>query len=176
MDTVIDLLLAGNAGMVYHGMDERDVQKIMKADFISICSDAGAREPGAGVPHPRGYGSNARVLGHYVRELHNLTWEDAIRKMTSLPAQIFHLKDRGYIREGMWADITIFNPDTVTEKATFVNPHQFSEGIEYVLVNGKIVVNQEQDTDLLPGIPLYGPGKQEPETRDRRQEISNQPL
>jgi N-acyl-D-amino-acid deacylase len=155
--TIIDIYLNGGASCVYHVMDEEDVVKIMRSPIVSVCSDSEVREFGKGKPHPRGYGSRARVLGKYVREMNVLTLEDAVRKMTSLPAGVFRFKDRGLIHENYWADITVFDPDRVIDKATFENPHQYSEGIEYVFVNGELVVNKGKITDNLPGKPIYGP-------------------
>ena len=155
--TITDIYLEGGASCVYHVMDEEDVVKIMKSPLVSVCSDSGVRKLGEGKPHPRGYGSRARVLGKYVREMNVLTLEEAVRKMTSLPASAFKFKDRGLIHENYWADITIFNPDTVIDKATFENAHQYSEGIEYVMVNGELVVDNGEITNNLPGKPIYGP-------------------
>ena len=155
--TIVDIYLKGGASCVYHTQSEEDVVNIMRCPLVAICSDGGLQEPGEGKPHPRSYGSNARVLGRYVRENKVLTLEDAIRKMTSLPALAFRFKDRGVLREGYWADITIFNPDTIIDKATFENPHQYSEGIEYVIVNGEIVFANRKLTGKLPGKPIYGP-------------------
>jgi N-acyl-D-amino-acid deacylase len=110
------------------------------------------------VPHPRGYGNNARVLGRYVRELKLITLEDAIRKMTSLPAQTFGFRDRGLIREGFAADLVIFDENTIADQATFDKPHQYPLGISYVLVNGVAVFENNQMTTARPGIALRGPG------------------
>ena len=145
--------------MVYQVMDEGDVQSIMRQPFTMIASDSGVRAFGSGVPHPRGYGNNARVLGRYVRELKTLTLEDAIRKMTSLPAQTFGLKDRGLIREGFAADLVIFDENTVADKATFVQPHQYADGFAAVIVNGEVVFDGKQMTGAMPGKPIYGPGR-----------------
>jgi N-acyl-D-amino-acid deacylase len=131
----------------------------MRQPFTMIASDSGVRTFGAGVPHPRGYGNNARVLGRYVRELRLITLEDAIRKMTSLPAQTFNLRDRGQIREGFAADLVIFDDATVGDKATFEQPHQYAEGFSTVMVNGKLVFDGTQLTGAMPGQPLYGPGR-----------------
>ena len=135
-------------------MDEKDVQNIMRQPFTMIASDSGVREFGAGVPHPRGYGNNARVLGRYVRELKVITLEDAIRKMTSLPAQTFNLRDRGQIREGFAADIVIFDESRISDKASFEQPHQYAEGFSTVIVNGKIVFDGARMTGELPGRPI----------------------
>ena len=157
--TIIDIYLKGGASCVYHTQSEENVKTIMKAPFVSICSDSGVRVLGEGKPHPRGYGSNARVLGKYVREEKVIPLEEAIRKMTSLPAQVFKFSQLGLIREGYQADLTIFDPETVIDKATFEDPHQYSEGINHVIVNGKIVFSNGAFTGRLPGKVLYGPGK-----------------
>jgi len=140
--------------MVYRQMAELDVQSIMRQQFTMIASDSGVRNFGSGVPHPRGYGNNARVLGKYVRELKIIPLEDAIRKMTSLPAQTFNLRDRGQIREGFAADIVIFDETKVTDKATFEAPHQYSEGFSNIIVNGRIVFDGTKMTGAMPGRPL----------------------
>jgi N-acyl-D-amino-acid deacylase len=139
-------------------MSETDVQNIMRQPFTMIASDSSVRVFGEGVPHPRGYGNNTRVLGKYVRELKLITLEDAIRKMTSLPAQTFNLRDRGLIKEGFAADLVIFDENTIADKATFENPHQYAEGFSQVLVNGEIVFDGAKMTGKFPGQPLYGNG------------------
>jgi N-acyl-D-amino-acid deacylase len=154
----IDIYLAGGASCVFHTMDEQEVETIMKCPIVSIASDSGVRQFGRDMPHPRGYGTNTRVLGRYVRERKIIPLEDAVRKMTSQPAAVFEFKDRGAIKVGNWADLTIFDPETVSDKATFDQPHQYPVGIAGVLVNGKIVFENEKMTDALPGVPLYGPG------------------
>jgi N-acyl-D-amino-acid deacylase len=158
IEQILDMQLAGGAGMVYHGMNEKDVERIMKHSLTMIASDSGVHQPGQGVPHPRGYGNNARVLGEYVHHRKLITLEDAIRKMTSLPAQTFKLKDRGLLREGMWADIVIFDPEKIHDTATFKSPHQYAEGMPFVLVNGTPVVFEGKHTGVYPGQVLYGPG------------------
>ncbi|MEO6334293.1 MAG: D-aminoacylase [Pyrinomonadaceae bacterium] len=154
IDQILEMYDKGGAAMVYRVMDESDVQNIMRQPFTMIASDSGVREFGAGVPHPRGYGNNARVLGHYVRELKVITLEDAIRKMTSLPAQTFNLRDRGQIREGFAADVVIFDESKIADKATFEKPHQYAEGFSSVIVNGKIVFDGIKMTGAMPGQPL----------------------
>lgn len=149
--TVLDLMQAGGAHMVYHSMGQQDVERILRYPNTAVASDGGVQEPGVGVPHPRSYGTNARVLAEFVRMRKVLTLEDAIRRMTSLPARTFGFRDRGRILEGMAADLVLFDPDTVQDKATFQEPHQFSEGFEMVLVNGIPVVDQSQPTGALPG-------------------------
>jgi N-acyl-D-amino-acid deacylase len=159
IDQILEMYDKGGASMVYHSMNEDDVQRIMKEPFTMIASDSSVREFGAGFPHPRGYGNNARVLGRYVRELKLITLEDAIRKMTSLPAQTFGLRDRGQIREGFAADLVIFDENTVGDKATFEQPHQYAVGFSSVIVNGQVVFDGEKMTGAMSGQPLYGNGK-----------------
>jgi N-acyl-D-amino-acid deacylase len=157
IETILDLTIKGGASMVFHSMDEADVENIMKYPFTMIASDSGIREFGAGVPHPRGYGTNARVLSKYVRERKIIGLEDAIRKMTSMPAQKFGFKNRGLLRAGMAADIIIFNPETVKDQSTYETPHAFSTGMEYVIVNGKITLKQIKHTGVRNGTILRGP-------------------
>jgi N-acyl-D-aspartate/D-glutamate deacylase len=112
-----------------------------------------------GKPHPRSFGTNVRVLGKYVREERIIALEEAIRKMTSLPAQVLGLKDRGLLREGYWADIVVLDPDTVIDTATYESPKRYPKGVDYVLVNGAIVIDGGVHTGARPGKVLYGPGK-----------------
>lgn len=157
IEQIIAMYEAGGAGMVYHGMNEDDVQRIMREPFTMIASDSGVRQQDESVPHPRGYGNNVRVLGRYVRELQIISLEDAIRKMTSLPAQTFGFRDRGMVREGFAADLTIFDDKTIADRATFDKPHQYPVGISYVVVNGELVFINEQMTNVRPGVALRGP-------------------
>lgn len=154
IDQILEMYDKGGASMVYRVMDESDVQNIMRQPFTMIASDSGVREFGTGVPHPRGYGNNARVLGRYVRELKVITLEDAIRKMTSLPAQTFSLRDRGQIREGFAADVVIFDETKITDKATFEQPHQYAEGFSTIIVNGQVVFDGAKMTGVMPGQAL----------------------
>lgn len=154
IEQIIEMYMAGGAGMIYHGMNEADVQNIMREPFTMIASDSAVRRFGEGVPHPRSYGNNARVLGHYVRELRVLALEDAIRKMTSLPAQTFNLRDRGLVREGFAADLVIFDDTTIADRATFEQPHQYPTGISYVIVNGEMVLADGKLTGARPGQAL----------------------
>lgn len=158
IEQIMEMYEKGGAQMVYRTMSEDDVKNIMKEPFTMVASDSSVREFNVGMPHPRGYGDNARVLGHYVRELGVVTLEDAIRKMTSLPAQTFGLRDRGQIREGFAADIVIFDPATVTDRATFDQPHQYAEGFSCILVNGQVVFDGQKMTSAMPGEPIYGNG------------------
>jgi N-acyl-D-amino-acid deacylase len=155
IEQILEMYEKGGAGMVYRVMDETDVQNIMRQPFTMIASDSSVRDFGEGFPHPRGYGNNARVLARYVRELKIISLEDAIRKMTSLPAQTFNLKDRGLIREGFAADLVIFDETKITDKSTFEQPHQYAEGFQSVIVNGKVVFDGKQMTDAMSGQPLY---------------------
>ncbi len=157
VDTILELMLAGGAQMVFHGMSEDDVRLILQYPFSMIGADGGV-QTGRGVPHPRSYGTNARVLGKYVREEKLISLEDAVRRMTSLAAQKFQLKDRGLLREGFAADIVIFDEKTVADRATFENPHQFSAGFQAVIVNGQVVVEDGKHTGVRPGSTLKGPG------------------
>ena len=112
----------------------------------------------AGLVHPRAYGTYPRILGRYVRELHSISLEEAIRKATSLPAQRLGIRDRGLLREGFYADIVVLDPQAVMDRATYEKPHQYAEGIAYVLVNGEIVVDEGHITDARPGMVVRGPG------------------
>ena len=144
--------IKGEATMVFICMDEEDVKTVISSSLSIIISDSWVIAPrGGGKPHPRGYGSFSRVLGKYVREEKTLTLEEAIKKMTSMPAKKIGLKDRGILKEGYWADITIFNKDEIKDKATFKNPHQYAEGIYYVIVNGEFAVNKGEITGKKPG-------------------------
>lgn len=151
IEMVLEIEKNGSASGVFHGMNEQDLQTFMKHPNTMIACDSGLRKFGESVPHPRGYGNNARVLGRYVRELKVLRLEDAIRKMSSLPANTFQLKQRGLLREGFWADIVVFDPDKVTDPSTFNDPHHYATGIPYVLVNGVPVIKDSKHTSATPG-------------------------
>jgi len=163
-DTCFNLIVeeGGFVDGVHHNMSEDDVRMIMRLPWVAIASDGSALRPegvlGDGLPHPRSYGTNPRVLGHYVRDEHVLTLEDAVRKMTSLPAQILRLKDRGLVREGYWADIVVFDPATVADRGTYERPAQYPVGISDVLVNGVAVVRAGEHTGAKPGMTIYGGG------------------
>jgi N-acyl-D-amino-acid deacylase len=145
------MMLDGGASMVYHFMAEDDIERIMRHPMVGVASDAGVIEFGNGVPHPRGYGNTVRVLGRYVRERKVITLEEAVRKMTSLPARQFGLAGRGEIRVGAAADLVIFNPATVADAATFEAPHAYPVGILHVLVNGVPVVRGGEQLPARPG-------------------------
>lgn len=148
------MMLGGGASMVYHLMSDEDVDRIMRHPEVAIASDSSVLVIGDGIPHPRGYGNNPRVLGEYVRTRHVIPIEEAIRKMTSLPAEHFRFNKRGLLKPGYAADITIFDPATVADTATFEKPHAFAAGVPYVIVNGVVVVRKGQDTGALPGQTL----------------------
>jgi N-acyl-D-amino-acid deacylase len=145
------LMLNGGASMIYEFMDEGDIARIMRHPMVSIASDAGISDAGDGATHPRGFGNTARVLGEYVRERKVLLLEEAVRKMTSLPAAFFGFQDRGVVREGGFADLVLFDPATVRDEATYASPRAFPKGIPHVLVNGVFVVRDGKTTGERPG-------------------------
>jgi N-acyl-D-amino-acid deacylase len=149
----------GTISGVFHTMSEADVRNVMKQPWVAIASDGSATNlDEEGVPHPRSFSTNARVLGHYVRDEHVLTLEDAVRKMTTLPAQILGLRDRGQVREGFAADLVIFDPAAVRETNSFEKPKSYPVGIPYTIVNGVLVVDRGTHTGARPGQPLLGRG------------------
>lgn len=154
IETILELEQNGSASGVFHGMNEDDLQTFMRHPNTMVACDSGLRVFGKDVPHPRGYGNNARVLGRYVRDLKVLRVEDAIRKMTSLPANTFRFKQRGELREGFWADVVVFDPEKVSDPATYNDPHHYAAGIPYVLVNGVPVVQAGEHTGVRPGMGL----------------------
>jgi len=156
-ETAMEIVAKGGASAIFHAINEDDLVRILKDPLTMIASDGGVEIPGRGVPHPRSYGTFARVLGVYVREKRALSLEDAIRKMTSLPAQRLGLHDRGLLRPGMKADIVIFDPARVRDRATFADPHQYAEGVSFVIVNGTIVLDDGKMTEARPGRALLGP-------------------
>jgi N-acyl-D-amino-acid deacylase len=168
LDALMDLVIADkdHVGAIYFTMNEDDVRYAMKQPFVSVDTDYGEVSPtgplAEGKPHPRAYGTFARILGKYVREQHLLTLEEAIRKMTSLPAHRVKLRDRGELKRGYFADITIFDPQRVNDVATFEDPARPSVGIEYVFVNGVLSLEHEKPTGQLGGRPLRGPGYRGP--------------
>jgi N-acyl-D-amino-acid deacylase len=160
-EQMMDILQAGGAQVVLHKMAETDVERIFKDPFTMVASDAGVLDINSNsIPHPRGFGNNARVLGVYVREKKLVGLEEAIRKMSSLPAQTFNLFDRGVLRPGLAADIVIFDEKTVADRATFQQPKQYAVGIEYVLVNGQVVIEKGNHTGARSGQTLRGRGAQ----------------
>ncbi len=157
-ETILEMVEKGSAQMVFFSMNEDDLKRIMQYPYNMFASDAGIARFGSGVPHPRSYGTNSRVLGVYCRQLAILSFEEAIRRMTSLPAQKFNLHDRGLIREGMAADVVIFDPLTVGDQATFSQPHAYAQGIRHVIVNGKLTVEDGKHNGERNGMFLKGPG------------------
>ena len=164
LETVFELILAdkGQTGAIYFMMSEEDMRAAMRAPFVSFCTDSGARAndgPLAGAKsHPRGWGTYPRILGRYVRQEKLLTLEQAIQKMTAMPARRVGLRDRGLLREGMFADVTVFDPERIIDRATFEVPNQHPEGVKYVIVNGHLSVDDGKWTSALAGRPLRGPG------------------
>jgi N-acyl-D-amino-acid deacylase len=163
MDALFDVLIEDpTTGVAVFGMSQPDVTLALQQPWVSICNDSSGTSPegilGQEHPHPRAYGTFPRILGKYVREEKALTLPDAIRKMSALPAQRLRLTDRGVLKAGMWADVAVFDPATIRDLATFDNPNQLSEGMEYVLVNGVPVIDQGKMTGKLPGRVLRGAG------------------
>jgi N-acyl-D-amino-acid deacylase len=156
-ETILEMVEKGSAQMVFFSMHEDDLRRIMQYPYNMFASDAGIARFGSGVPHPRSYGTNSRVLGTYVRDLKVISLEEAIRRMTSLPAQKFNLRDRGLIHKGLAADLVIFDPQKVGDKSTFTQPHAYAEGFEYVIVNGKITAQQGKHTGERNGQFVKGP-------------------
>jgi dihydroorotase/N-acyl-D-amino-acid deacylase len=148
---VLEGVVNGGASMVFHVIDEGDVRRIMAHPMTMVGSDGRLSRPGEGVPHPRNYGTFPRVLGEYVRNQHVLTLEQAVNKMTGMSARRLGLTDRGCIRAGCFADITVFDPATIADKGTFTEPHQYPVGIDWVIVNGTPVVAEGTFTDARPG-------------------------
>jgi N-acyl-D-amino-acid deacylase len=164
MDTLFDLLIEDKAftECAVFGMSEPDVVLALQQPWVSIDNDSSGTSPegilGEEHPHPRAYGTFPRILRKYVREENKLALEEAIRKFSALPAQRMRLTDRGVLKQGMWADVVVFDPETIRDLATFDNPNQLSQGMEYVVVNGVPVIEQGKMTGALPGKVLRGPG------------------
>jgi N-acyl-D-aspartate/D-glutamate deacylase len=166
VDALFELIIEndGSVPTVYFHHSEEDMQYALKQPFVSIGSDGTAVRPDGPLakdhPHPRYYGTFPRILGRYVRELKVLSLEEAVRKMTSANAAKVSLYDRGLLRPGFHADVTVFDPQTIIDKATFENPHQYAVGVEYVIVNGTTVLERGKHTAARPGQILYGPGRE----------------
>jgi N-acyl-D-amino-acid deacylase len=154
IETILEIEKHGGASAVFHGMSEADLEVFMKHPNTMFASDSGVRRFQQDVPHPRGYGNAARILGEYVREKKVLRLEDAIRRMTSLPARTFRIKDRGELREDAWADIVAFAPELVSDPSTYKDPHHYATGMKYVFVNGTLVVENDQHNGARPGMIL----------------------
>ena len=161
MDTCIDIMAdeGGNVSGIFHTMSEDDVRKVMRLPWVAVASDGSAINLDApGVPHPRNYSTAVRVLGHYARDEQVLTLAEAVRKMTSLPASILGLTDRGQLKPDLAADIVIFDPATVGETNSFEKPKSYAKGVPYVLVNGVLVIDKGEHTGAKPGKPIRGRG------------------
>ena len=164
LDALFDILVEDRlqTGAIYFLMQEADVRTAIPQPWVSFGLDSPAVRTdgilGSFPSHPRGYGTFARLLGRYVRDEHLLPLEQMIRKMTSLPAQSMRIQDRGVLKPGMWADVTIFDPATVHDVATYENPNRYAEGVRYVIVNGQLVLDAGQMTATLPGRVILGPG------------------
>jgi N-acyl-D-amino-acid deacylase len=154
IELVLDMHVNGGASGVFHGMSEDDLTRFLSHPNTMIASDSGVREPGEAMPHPRGYGNSARAISRYTRELGVLRLEDAVRRMTSLPASAFRLAHRGLIHEGYWADLLVFDPATFGDLATYDKPHQYATGLDWMLVNGVVVVDRGEQNGALPGRAL----------------------
>ncbi|MGH9331111.1 MAG: N-acyl-D-amino-acid deacylase family protein, partial [Vicinamibacterales bacterium] len=150
-EVAVDLISRGGASIVSFNMSEADIDRIMRQPWTMTSSDGGLVAPGAGRPHPRNNGAFARKLARYVRDRRTVPLEFAIRSMTTLPAEVFGMKDRGVLREGAWADVAVFDPAAVQDRATYADPHPLAAGMEYVLVNGQVVVDGGRFTAALPG-------------------------
>jgi len=157
-ETAMDLVSKGGCSAVYHAIDEPDVVRIMRSPYSMIASDGDIPVFGQAAPHPRSYGTFARVLGVYVREQHVIGWEEAVRKMSGYPAERLKLWDRGLLRPGMKADVIVFDPAQVGDRATYEKPHQYSVGVNEVIVNGKLALHEGKVTADRPGRVLVGPG------------------
>jgi dihydroorotase/N-acyl-D-amino-acid deacylase len=164
-ELVMDLVRRGHCTAIYHAISEEDLVRILKHPATMIASDADPGEPtfGEDVPHPRAYGTFARVLAVYVREQHVISLEEAVRKMSSFPAARLRLPDRGLLRPGFKADIVVFNPASIQDRATFERPHQYATGVQLVIVNGDVVLRDGKMTGARPGRVLRGSGYRKPE-------------
>jgi N-acyl-D-amino-acid deacylase len=149
---------------IYHMMSEGDIETALRFPWTSIGSDAGAvlaigATDATGLPHPRSFGNHARVIARYVKDRHTISLEEAVRKMTSWPATRMRLANRGTIKEGHWADVTIFDLEALDDRATYERPMEFPAGIEYVIVNGVVTIEKGRHTGAKAGKVLYGPGR-----------------
>jgi N-acyl-D-amino-acid deacylase len=156
LEAAREMMRRGGASMVYHFMSDDDVVRIMRHAEVAFASDSAVLAYGEGVPHPRGYGNNVRVLAEYVRARHVIALEEAVRKMTSLPARHFRLGLRGLLRDGYAADLVVFDPSTVTDRATFEKPHAYAQGVRFVIVNGVVTVRDGTLTKARGGQVITG--------------------
>jgi N-acyl-D-amino-acid deacylase len=166
-----DLLIleGGDVSIIGFGMSEENTVRVLKHAQVMVASDGSALAPygplSSGIPHPRNYGTYPRFLGHYVRDKKILTLPEAVKKVSSMPAAKLGLKDRGTVREGAFADLVVFDPERILDKATYTEPEQYPQAIDYVLVNGRIVIDHDRHTGALPGRFLLGPGRREERKR-----------
>jgi len=158
-DLIIDIQKNGGASCVFFQMQEKDTENLLNLDFNMVASDGAVTEYGKGIPHCRNYGSFPRIIRKYVQERKIFDLPEAVRKMTSLPAQVIRLNKRGLIKEEMYADLIVFDLENINDTATYSNPHNYPEGINYVIVNGVVAAENGVPTGLFPGKVLYGPGK-----------------
>jgi dihydroorotase/N-acyl-D-amino-acid deacylase len=158
-ETAMDLVSKGGCSAVYHAIDEPDVVRVMRSPYTMVASDGDIPVFGQAAPHPRSYGTFARVLGVYVRQQHVIGWEEAVRKMSGYPAQRLKIWDRGLLRPGMKADVIVFDPAKVGDRATYEQPHQYSVGVNEVIVNGKLALHAGKVTTERPGSVLFGPAR-----------------
>jgi N-acyl-D-amino-acid deacylase len=165
IDTLMDLIAEDESriGTLYFIMSEENVKKELAKPWISFCSDEASQAP-EGVflksnPHPRAYGNFARVLGKYVRDEKVIPMKEAIRRLSGLPATNLGLDHRGLLQEGMFADVVVFDPMTIADRATYEKPHQYAVGMKHVFVNGVQVLKDGEHTGAKPGRALWGPGK-----------------
>ena len=163
-ETAMDLVIkdGSRVGVVYFLMSEENVRKLVKTPWISFDSDASSLAP-AGLflksnPHPRAYGNFARLLGKYTRDEKIIPMEEAIRRLSSFPAETLHIKNRGFLKPGYFADVVVFDPKTISDHATFDKPHQYSTGVTHVWVNGTQVIASGEHTGAKPGRVVRGPG------------------
>lgn len=154
IELILEIEANGGGSGVFHGINADDMLTFMRHPNTMFASDSAIREFQAGVPHPRGYGNSARILARYVRENDILRIEEAVRRMTLLPAAVFRLENRGVIRPGAWADIIVFDPDIVQDHATFTEPHQYATGFRFVFVNGVLTVENDTHTGARAGMPV----------------------
>jgi N-acyl-D-amino-acid deacylase len=159
-EVALDIQQKGGCSAIYHAISEADVERILKYPGTMVASDGDAPAFGAGSPHPRSYGTFPRVFARYVREKRLLTLEDAVRRMTSLPATRLKVGDRGLLRPGMFADVVVFDPERITDRSEYAKPHQYAEGVRDVLVNGEFVLRDGKMTGARPGRVVYGPARQ----------------
>jgi N-acyl-D-amino-acid deacylase len=165
VDALIELQLAGGFIGIFHGMDEGDVETFLKASGTMVETDGDLVTFGKGFPHPRSYGSFPRLLARQVRERQILTLEEAVRRLTSLPATWLGIRDRGTLANGQKADVVVFGAEAIRDRSTYTTPHQWPEGITRVVVNGQVVLEGGHPTGARPGVFLAAASREPPRTR-----------